>query len=114
MIKKGARVMLTTNIDIEDRLINGLIGTVRKIQFESSAMTPSKIYIAFDDPKAGMNAIHKGRDQFAKDNKVVPIKRVLIKIKINQISCTSPVIERTQFRLTLSYLIHLLYTKFRV
>ena len=42
MIKKSARVMLTTNIDIEDRLINGLIGTVRKMQFESSTMTPSK------------------------------------------------------------------------
>ena len=77
MIKKGARVMLTTNIDIEDRLINGLTGTVRKIQFESSTMTPSKIYIAFDDPKAALNAIHKSSDQFEKDNKVVPIERVL-------------------------------------
>ena len=103
MIKKGAHVMLTTNIDKEDRLINGFIVTVRKIQFESSTMTPSKIYIAFDDPKAGLNAIHKSSDQFAKDNKVVPIERVLTKNKISQQSCTSPVIERTQFPLTLSW-----------
>ena len=66
-------------------------------------MTPSKIYIVFDDPKAGLNAIHKSSDQFAKDNKVVPIERVLTKIKISQRSCTSPVIERTQFPLTLSW-----------
>ena len=54
-------------------MINGLIGTMRKIHFESSTMTPSKIYIAFDGPKASLNAIHKSSDQFAKDNKVVPI-----------------------------------------
>ena len=30
-IKEGARVMLTTNINIQDRLINGQMGTVIKI-----------------------------------------------------------------------------------
>ena len=65
-------------------MINGLIHTLRKIQFESSTMTPSKLYIAFDDLKAGLNGIHKSSDQFAKDNKVVPIERVLTKIKISQ------------------------------
>ena len=30
-VKVGARVMLTTNIDIADRLINGQMGTVLKI-----------------------------------------------------------------------------------
>ena len=92
-------------------MIDGLIGTVRKIQFGSSTMTPSKIYIAFDDPKAGLNAIHQSSDQFAEDNNVVPIERVLTKIKISQQSCTSTVIERTQFPLSHG---HLLYTKFRV
>ena len=31
-IKEGARVMLTTNINIQDRLINGQTGAVIKIQ----------------------------------------------------------------------------------
>ena len=31
LIKEGCRVMLTTNIDIADRLINGQMGTVIKI-----------------------------------------------------------------------------------
>ena len=31
-LKVGARVMLTTNVDVEDQLINGKIGTVVKIK----------------------------------------------------------------------------------
>jgi hypothetical protein len=30
-ICKGARVMMTHNVDLEDKLINGLFGTVRYI-----------------------------------------------------------------------------------
>ena len=32
-LKEGARVMLTTNLDVDDCLINGQIGTVIKIKF---------------------------------------------------------------------------------
>ena len=44
--------MLTVNIDISDRLINGQIGTVSFIECEDSC---AKIeYIKFDDIKAGV------------------------------------------------------------
>lgn len=102
-IKEGARVMVTTNIDIEDRLINGQLGTVKQIRFIENATNPAKIYVKFDDPQAGLIALHKSGDQFAKDNGVVPIERVLTRIKISERSCTSPVIERNQFPLTLSW-----------
>ena len=45
------RVMLTTNLCIMDRLINGQIGTVKRIYFEN--LIPRRIYIKFDDSKAG-------------------------------------------------------------
>ena len=34
-LKVGARVMLTTNIDVLDKLSNGQIGTVAQVKFES-------------------------------------------------------------------------------
>ena len=44
----GTRVMLTDNISVFDRLINGSIGTVKR-----SRPLCSTIYMKFDDPKAG-------------------------------------------------------------
>ena len=52
-IKQGARVMLTTNIGIADRLINGQMGTTVRIAFHQSNNKPTKIYVKFDDEKAG-------------------------------------------------------------
>lgn len=48
-VKEGARVMLTTNINIPDRLINGQMGTVVKIDVNSNNETPTVLYIKFDD-----------------------------------------------------------------
>ena len=47
-----ARVMLTDNISVSDRLINGLIGTVKHLNRRSKALC-STIYVKFDNPKAG-------------------------------------------------------------
>ena len=44
--------MLTSNIDIADRLINGQIGTVVKIDTNPNTQKPSIIYIRFDDNAA--------------------------------------------------------------
>jgi hypothetical protein len=41
--------MLTTNINIPDRLINGQMGTVVKIDVNSNNETPTVLYIKFDD-----------------------------------------------------------------
>lgn len=41
--------MLTTNIDIADRLINGQMGTVIKIALNEKTQKPNIVYIKFDD-----------------------------------------------------------------
>ena len=37
-VKEGARVMITTNINIADRLINGQMGTVAKIHVDRKSV----------------------------------------------------------------------------
>ena len=48
----GARFMLTVNLDIDDRLVNGTIGTIRYIK-TSTSLINTTIYIEFEDPLAG-------------------------------------------------------------
>ena len=48
----GARIMLTYNISVSDRLINSSSGTVEHIDGRSKPLC-STIYLKFDDPKAG-------------------------------------------------------------
>ncbi|XP_020905892.1 uncharacterized protein LOC110244074 [Exaiptasia diaphana] len=72
-VKEGARVMLTSNIDIADRLINGQIGTISKIHLNQNTQKPPVIYIKFDDNKAGNSMITKSTNQFVKNNHVVPV-----------------------------------------
>ena len=99
-IKESARVMLTSNIDISDRLINGQLGTVAKISVNEISGKPSIIYVKFDDDLAGDSLINKSGDLFAVENKVVPIRAILSKIKINSMKTSSPEIQRLQFPLT--------------
>ena len=75
----------TTKIDIDDRLINGQIGTVCKIATDSME-------------KAGLNLINSD-DAIAKRNKFVPIERVETSIKLKVNKDSSPTIKRTQFPL---------------
>ena len=51
----GAKVMLTVNIDIQDRLINDQTGNIRHIEFAQS--TVYEICIKFSDEKAGLKAM---------------------------------------------------------
>ena len=59
--------MLTTNINIPDRLINGQMGTVVKIDVNSNNETPTVLYIKFDDEKAGKTMINTGANIFARE-----------------------------------------------
>lgn len=101
-IKEGARVMLTTNIDIADRLINGQMGTVIKIAADQTGK-PAKIYVKFDDSQAGTMTIDRCKDSYSKENKVVPVSPILARIKIRSNKGTSPEIQRIQFPLTLAW-----------
>lgn len=58
LIKKQARVMLTSNIDISDRLINGHLGSM--FDFAHSGGNKN---LKLDDSKAELKA--KGCDRFA-------------------------------------------------
>ena len=51
----GAKVMLTVNIDIQDRLINDQTGNIRHIEFAQS--TVYEICIKFSDEKAGLKTM---------------------------------------------------------
>ena len=46
-LKKSSRVMLTTNASIDDRLVNGQLGTIFDTKQESSGIL-SKIYVKFE------------------------------------------------------------------
>ena len=76
-IKEGARVMLTTNINIADRLINGQMGTVVRVDFNKVTQKPNVIYIKFDGKRAGTNLIRCNGSPFAREHRVVPIEPVL-------------------------------------
>ena len=102
-LKEGARVMLTTNIDVEDRLINGQIGTVVKIKLNPISYKPEVTYVKFDDKNAGKVRIRKSCDRFAMNNCAVSIIAVLTGIKLKENRPSSPEIQRTQFPLTLAW-----------
>ena len=92
-VKEGARVMLTNNVDISDRLINGQLGTVERIFVNEASQKPTIVYIKFDDEDAGNLVIDKSGDMFAIENKVVPVKPILAKIKLNPGKRSSPEIK---------------------
>ena len=75
-LREEARVMLTSNIDIDDRLINGQIGTVRKIVLSGQV---NKIYVAFDAKTAGLKLMD--RDQYCKVHRFVPVERIEVKLR---------------------------------
>ena len=95
------RVMITVNIDIPNRLINGQLGIVKQIKFEQGKIT--KIYLKLDNHKAGLKEIN-GCDTLGRQNKWVPIKRHEALIYIKTSKCSSlPSILRTHFPLMLSW-----------
>ncbi len=101
-IKEGARVMLTRNINLQDRLINGQMGTVVKIDINRNN-EPNVLYAKFDDEKAGKTTINTSSNSFAKQNNLVPIQPVLAKIKVRPGKASLPEIQRIQFPIALSW-----------
>ena len=98
-IKIEARVMLTSNVDISDKLINGQIGTVAHLSYDHENI--KTIYINFDNENVGENKILS--DKLAQELKAVPIDRVTTEIKTNEKKLSSPIIKRTHFPLMLAW-----------
>ena len=96
-LKKRACVMITSNINLSDRLNNSQFGMVFYFGYVSFSIT--KVCLKFDDEKGGKNAMLK--DLYALKHKVVPIQKVEANIKINKSS--SETLKRTKFPLTLSW-----------
>ena len=91
--------MLTVNVDLQDRLVNGKLETVMHIEWNSQGI--SKIYLKFGDTRAGVKAMNA--DIFEKQNSWVPIEKTEADIKIKLTKNCSPVIKRTQYPLMLTW-----------
>ena len=94
----NARIMRTVNIDLQDRLINDQIGTIKHINRGRTNNIP-KIYVKFDDVKAGLKKM--STYFFAKQNSWVPTEKKESNIRIPSKSAVPPVIRRTQLSLML-------------
>ena len=68
-LKIGAKVMITTKVDIQDRFKNGQVGEISGFQSLSDRI--NIIYLKFSDPKIGVPTI--SGNQYAKENSLVPI-----------------------------------------
>lgn len=90
----GARVMLTTNLWVENGLVNGSQGKVRDIVWEEGK-DPSK-----DLPLAIMVEFDQYKGPFFEDTNTVPIFTSTTKYQVNNQDC-----ERTQFALSVAYAI---------
>ena len=96
-LKIGAKIMLTVNVNIEDRLVNGLVGMVMQFKVVNEVTV---IYVKFDDANAGLMTMQS--DCLAHQQHWVPIRKheVLLGLKENK---SQPCIKRTQFQCALSW-----------
>ena len=53
-LKVGLQVMITSNIDINDRLVNGLVGRVTQFKYSNNVVS---VYVKFYDDSAGLEAM---------------------------------------------------------
>ena len=82
--------MLTVNLDIEDRLINGQTGKISYIEFAQGIV--QKVYVKFPDEQAGLKTMRSC--YLGRQNSWVPFEKCEAEIPIKKGSA-SPSIKRT-------------------
>ena len=90
----GARFMVTVNIDVSDRLINGSIGTVKLLHINPNYPLFGEIYVKFDDLKAG-NSLKNNRLR-GELKHCVPIRAIVQTFPFKK-GNTSITVQRKQF-----------------
>ena len=77
-LKKGARVMLTFNVDLSDSLVNGVLGTVLDFVIENSKV--KAVIISFDNPDVGLQQMRDNAHDCSafKDKSGCPIYRTTL------------------------------------
>ena len=99
--KVGARVMLTTNIDVSDGLTNGAVGMVANIITDEITREMKTILVEFDNDNVGCEA--KCRSLYTYNNhNAVPIETVQVTFPVKR---TKQLLQATrkQFPLTLAW-----------
>lgn len=71
-VKINVRFLVTTNIDLSDKFINGQIDTMTYFSINQNKV--ETIYVVFDDILAGQKRIN-ANGIIARNNKLVQIKR---------------------------------------
>lgn len=95
--KIGAKIMLTVNVDIQDRLINCQTRNVRHIEFAKGSIL--KVYVKCSDEQAGLKAMRPS--YLCRQNVWVPIEKCETGISKKK-GLTCPLTKHTKFPLTLA------------
>ena len=93
-------ILLTVNIDLENRLVNRQLGAIKHINLNIHSNV-TEIYIKFDDCKVGLEEINT--NAFGKQHFWVPVEKTEVDIRIKGTKSSSPVVKRTQYPLMLAW-----------
>ena len=97
-IAKGARLMLTKNIDLSDHLVNGAIGTLECFHIDPSQPLHGTLFVKFDSDNAGSQAKQSNPINL---RHTVPIRVTTVKFTLT--SQCPVAVERTMFPVVLAY-----------
>ncbi|XP_066927184.1 uncharacterized protein [Clytia hemisphaerica] len=97
--KLGAKVMITSNIDVEDKLCNGQMGTIQYIKLNLERKV-THIYLRMDEDDIGTKA--KNNDTYGRENNLVPIEKIEKEFGVKP-GRHRPSIKRIQFPLMLAW-----------